>query len=62
MVEENNLKKVFPYLGNITICGKGQEEHVSNLTTTILIMKRTLHLYVLGPQLAEVLVEAGHRK
>ena len=30
-VEQNNLNTVFPYLDNITICGKDQQEHDANL-------------------------------
>ena len=30
-VEENHLKAVFPYLDNITICGKDQKDHAENL-------------------------------
>ena len=30
-VEQNNLKAVFPYLDNITICGKDQQEHDTSL-------------------------------
>ena len=30
-IEENDLKAVFPYLDNITICGKDQDEHDENL-------------------------------
>ena len=30
-VEENHLKAVFPYLDNITICGKDQKDHDENL-------------------------------
>ena len=30
-VEQNNLNAVFPYLDNITICGKDQQEHDANL-------------------------------
>lgn len=29
--EQNNLNAVFPYLDNITICGKDQQEHDANL-------------------------------
>ena len=32
LVQEQNLKAVFPYLDNITICGKDQEDHNKNLT------------------------------
>ena len=40
MVEENNLKAVFPYLDNITICGKDQEEHDYNLQNFLEVAKR----------------------
>jgi len=30
-IEQNNLNAVFPYLDNITICGKDQQEHDANL-------------------------------
>ena len=30
-VEEENLKGVFPYLDNITICGKSEDDHNANL-------------------------------
>ena len=30
-VEKDDLQAVFPYLDNITICGKDQEEHDVNL-------------------------------
>ncbi|MCP4800870.1 MAG: DDE-type integrase/transposase/recombinase, partial [bacterium] len=30
-IEQNNLSAVFPYLDNITICGKNQQEHDANL-------------------------------
>eukprot|EP00794_Sanderia_malayensis_P013431 gene13431-14811_t len=30
-VEDNHLKDVFPYLDNITVCGRNQEEHDANL-------------------------------
>ena len=30
-VQKNNLKAVFPYLDNITICGKDQTDHDTNL-------------------------------
>ena len=30
-IEQKNLSAVFPYLDNITICGKNQEEHDANL-------------------------------
>ena len=30
-VQEEDLKAVFPYLDNITICGKDQEDHDANL-------------------------------
>ncbi|KAK3720969.1 hypothetical protein QZH41_006538 [Actinostola sp. cb2023] len=32
LVQEEDLKAVFPYLDNITICGKNQEDHDKNLT------------------------------
>ena len=30
-IEQNNLSAVFPYLDNITICGKNQQEYDANL-------------------------------
>lgn len=30
-VEDNHLKDVFPYLDNITVCGRNQEDHDANL-------------------------------
>ena len=30
-IDQNNLNAVFPYLDNITICGKDQQEHDANL-------------------------------
>ena len=35
-VEQNNLNAVFPYLDNITICGKDQQEHDANLRNSLL--------------------------
>ena len=39
-VDENNLKGVFPYLDDITICGKDQEEHDANLKSFLDAAKR----------------------
>ena len=39
-VDENNLKGVFPYLDDITICGKDQEEHDANLKSFLDVAKR----------------------
>ena len=39
-VEENNLKGVFPYLDDITICGKDQGEHDANLKSFLDAAKR----------------------
>ena len=33
MVEEEGLKDTFPYLDNITVAGRNQEEHDENETT-----------------------------
>lgn len=39
-VEQNNLNAVFPYLDNITICGKDQQEHDANLEQFLAAAKR----------------------
>ena len=39
-VDENNLKGVFPYLDDITICGKDQKEHDANLKSFLDAAKR----------------------
>ena len=39
-VEQNNLNAVFPYLDNITICGKDQQEHDENLEQFLAAAKR----------------------
>ena len=39
-VRDENLKAVFPYLDNITICGKNQEEHDANLKAFLDAAKR----------------------
>ena len=39
-VEEENLKGVFPYLDNITICGKSQHDHSANLQAFFEVAKR----------------------
>ena len=39
-VRNENLKAVFPYLDNITICGKNQEEHDANLEAFLDAAKR----------------------
>ena len=41
LVQEQNLKKaMYPYLDNITICGKDQEDHDKNLTYFLDAAKR----------------------
>ena len=39
-VEQNSLKAVFPYLDNITICGRDQQEHDANLEKFLAVAKR----------------------
>ena len=39
-VAENSLKGCFPYLDNITVCGKTQEEHDKNLADFLAAAKR----------------------
>ena len=39
-VEENSLKATFPYLDNITICGKDQADHDANLEKFLIAAKK----------------------
>ena len=44
-VEEENLKGVFPYLDNITICGKSENDHIANLQAFFEAAKRRNLVY-----------------
>ena len=40
-VQNNNLKAVFPFLDNITICGKDQADHDTNLDLLLEAARKT---------------------
>ena len=42
MVDQNGLQATFPYLDNVTICGRDQQDHDANLKNFFSILPTSL--------------------